>query len=182
MHYICLSIIYHWSLGLRLHFSNAVMNMGLQMLLRDLTFNSFQHLLRGGVAELCCKIIFFFFFLRNYSSIFQSNCTSLPFHQQSTSVSVSPHSLLKGVKFFCVFLQATSHRSWGSVQINSIAQLCLTLCDPMNHSMPGLPVHPKLPDFTQTHVHRVGDAIQPSHPLSAPSPASNPSQHQSLFQ
>ena len=57
------------------------------------------------------------------------------------------------------------------------------LCDPMNHSTPGLPVHHQLPEFTQTHVHRVGDAIQPSHPLSSPSPpALNPSQHQSLFQ
>ena len=53
---------------------------------------------------------------------------------------------------------------------------------PMNHSSPGLPVHHQLPEFTQTHVHRVGDAIQPSHPLSSPSPpASNPSQHQGLF-
>ena len=89
-------------------------------------------------------------------------------------------AILKGVKVYCVFLQATSHRSWGSVQISSIVQLCLTLCDPMNCSMPGLLVHPKLPDFTQTHVHWVGDAIQPSHPLLAPSPASNPSQHQSF--
>ena len=57
------------------------------------------------------------------------------------------------------------------------------LCDPMNHSTPGLPVHYQLPEFTQTHVHRVSDAIQPSHPLSSPSPpAPNPSQHQSLFQ
>ena len=56
-------------------------------------------------------------------------------------------------------------------------------CDPMNRSMPGLPVHHQLPQFTQTHVHRVSDAIQPSHPLSSPSPpAPNPSQHQSLFQ
>ena len=70
-----------------------------------------------------------------------------------------------------------------SDQIRSVAQLCLTLCDPMNHSMPGLPVHHQLPEFTQTHVHRVSDAIQPSHPLSSPSPlALNPSQHQSLFQ
>ena len=60
---------------------------------------------------------------------------------------------------------------------------CPTLCDPMNRSMPGLPVHHQLLDFTQTHVHRVSDAIQPSHPLSSPSPpAPNPSQHQSLFQ
>ena len=70
-----------------------------------------------------------------------------------------------------------------SVQFNSVAQLCPTLCDPMNRSPPGLPVHHKLPEFTQTHVHRVGDAIQPSHPLSSPSPpAPNPSQHQRLFQ
>ena len=70
-----------------------------------------------------------------------------------------------------------------SVQFSSVAQLCLTLCDPMNHSTPGLPVHHQLPEITQTHVHRVGDAIHPSHPLSSPSPpAPNPSQHQSLFQ
>ena len=70
-----------------------------------------------------------------------------------------------------------------SVQFGSVTQLCPTLCDPMNHSMPGLPVHHQLPEFTQTHIHRVSDAIQPSHPLSSPSPpAPNPSQHQSLFQ
>ena len=68
-------------------------------------------------------------------------------------------------------------------QFSSVAQSCPTLCDPMNHSTPGLPVHHHLPEFTQTHVHRVSDAIQPSHPLSSPSPpAPNPSQHQSLFQ
>ena len=70
-----------------------------------------------------------------------------------------------------------------SVQFSSGAQLCPTLCYPINRSMPGLPVHHQLPEFTQTHVHRVSDAIQPSHPLSSPSPhAPNPSQHQSLFQ
>ena len=57
-----------------------------------------------------------------------------------------------------------------SVQFSSVAQSCLTLCDPMNRSMPGLPVHHQLPEFTQTHVHRVSNAIQPSHPLSWPSP------------
>ena len=57
-----------------------------------------------------------------------------------------------------------------SVQFSSVAQLCPTLCDPMNHSAPGLPVHHHLPEFNQTHVHRVGDAIQSSHPLSSPSP------------
>ena len=73
--------------------------------------------------------------------------------------------------------------NWLSVQFSSVTQSCPTLCDPMNHSTPGLPVHHELPEFTQTHVHRVCDAIQPSHPLSSPSPpAPNPSQHQSLFQ
>ena len=70
-----------------------------------------------------------------------------------------------------------------SVQFSSVAQSCPTLCDPMNRSTPGLPVHHQLPEFTQTHVHRVGDAIQPSHPLSSPSPpALNPSQYQGVFQ
>ena len=87
-------------------------------------------------------------------------------------------------------LSVGSHRvghDWNDLaasdQIRSVAQSCPTLCNPMNLSTPGLPVHHKLPEFTQTHVHRVGDAIQPSHPLSSPSPpAPNPSQHQSLFQ
>ena len=70
-----------------------------------------------------------------------------------------------------------------SVQFSSVAQSCLTLCDPVNRSTPGLSVHHQLPEFTQTHVHWVGGAIQPSHPLSSPfPPAPNPSQHQSLFQ
>ena len=69
------------------------------------------------------------------------------------------------------------------IQFSSVAQSCPTLCNPMNHSTPGLPVHHHLTEFTPTHVHRVRDAIQPSHPLSSPSPpAPNPSQHQSLFQ
>ena len=69
-----------------------------------------------------------------------------------------------------------------SVQFSTVAQSCPTLCDPMNRSMPGLPVHHQLPEFTQTHVHWVGDAIQPSHlPLSPSPPALNLSQHHSLF-
>ena len=69
------------------------------------------------------------------------------------------------------------------VQFSSVSQSCLTLCDHTNCSTPGLPVHHQLLEFTQTHVHRVGDAIQPSHPLSSSfSPALNPSLHQSLFQ
>ena len=72
---------------------------------------------------------------------------------------------------------------WQMPQFSLVIQSCPTLCDPMNRSTPGLPVHHQLLEFTQTHVHRVSDAIQPSHPLSSPSPpAPNPSQHQSLFQ
>ena len=72
---------------------------------------------------------------------------------------------------------------FSSVQFSSVTQLCPTPCDSMNHSMPGLPIHHQLPESTQTHVHQVGDAIQPSHPLSSPTPpALNRSQHQGLFQ
>ena len=68
-------------------------------------------------------------------------------------------------------------------QLSSVAQSGPTLCDPMDCSMPGFPVHHQLPELAQTHVHLVGDAIQPSHPRSSPSPpAFNPSQHQDLFQ
>ena len=68
-------------------------------------------------------------------------------------------------------------------QFSSVTQSCLTLCYPINHSMSGLPVHHELPEFTQTHVHQFGDAIQPSQSLSTPSPpAPNLSQHQGLFQ
>ena len=71
---------------------------------------------------------------------------------------------------------------WQSVQFSSVAQLCPTLCNPMNCSTPGLPVHHQLPELAQTLIHWVGDAIQPSHPLSSPSPpAFNLSQHQDLF-
>ena len=69
-----------------------------------------------------------------------------------------------------------------SVQYSSAAQSCPTLCDPVTCSMPGFPVYHQLPEFTQAHVYRVGDAIQPSHPLSSPSPpALNLSQHKGLF-
>ena len=86
----------------------------------------------------------------------------------------------------CTMLQTFFHLHWsqtGSIQFSSVAQSCPTLCHPMNRSTPGLPVHEQLLEFTQTHIHRVRDAIQPSHLLSSPSPpAPNPSQHQSLFQ
>ena len=95
-----------------------------------------------------------------------------------------------GIKLGSLALQACSLPTelsirvmFSSVQFSLVAQSCPTLCDPMNCSTPGLPVHHQLPEFTETHVHRVSDAIQPSHPLSSLSPpAPNPSQHQSLFQ
>ena len=84
---------------------------------------------------------------------------------------------------FSLFHSSIPIQRCPSVQFSSVAQSCPTLCDPMNCSMPGLPVHHQVLEFTQTHVHRVGDAIQPSHPLLSPSPpAPSPSQHQSLFQ
>ena len=92
--------------------------------------------------------------------------------------------VLRALPLAAVLAGAVSEiRATCSVQFSSVAQSCLTLCHPMNRSTPGLPVHHQLPEFTQTHIHRVSDAIQPSHPLSSPSPpAPNPSQHQSLFQ
>ena len=80
-------------------------------------------------------------------------------------------------------LSLSLHYVFSSVQFSSVTQSCLILCDPMNYSTPGLPIHHQLPEFTQTHVHGVGDVIQPSHPLLSPSPlAFNLSQHQGLFQ
>ena len=84
------------------------------------------------------------------------------------------------IKCLCIYNSA-SQQSGITVVVQSFSHVWL--CDPMDCSMPGLPVHHQLPEFTQTHVHRVSDAIQPSHPLSSPSPpAPNTSQHQSLFQ
>ena len=86
--------------------------------------------------------------------------------------------------WFCVhsFLPF-SKSQLSSIQFISVAQSCPTLCDPVSRSTPGLPVHHQLRAFTQTHVHWVSDAIQPSHPVSSPSPpAPNPSQHLGLFQ
>ena len=100
-------------------------------------------------------------------------------------------------EYFCKsFQNVTLFLLWGLVkvfpyawkwnlsphQFTSVTQLCPTLCDPMDCSTPGFPVHHQPPEFTQTHVHSVGDAIQLSHPLSFPSPlALNLSQHQGLF-
>ena len=102
----------------------------------------------------------------------------------------SPFQSLLVFRFLWGLLDVHTGTSWyigtksGTLlQFSSVAQLCPTLWDPMNRSTPGLPVHHQLPEFTQTHVHRVSDAIQPSHPRSSSSPpAPNASQQQSLFQ
>ena len=117
----------------------------------------------------------------------------------TNSIAQTPGQSLR-VELLCVFISHTHrHTSTRGVMceeidvlvylclqfssVSSVAQSCPTLCDPMNRSRPGLLVHHQLLEFTQTHVHWVSDAIQPSHPLSSPSPpAPNPSQHQSLFQ
>ena len=94
----------------------------------------------------------------------------------------SQHQLLKRFSLIhCIFLPPLSKIRCPSIQFSSMAQSCPTLCDPMNCSTPGLPVHHQLPQFTQTDVHQIGDAIKPSHPLSSRFlPAPNPSQHQTL--
>ena len=105
---------------------------------------------------------------------------TLTFHFHALEKEMATHSSVLAWKI--LWKEETSRLQF-SVQFSSVAQSCPTLCDPVNHSTPGLPVHHQLPEFTQTHVHQVGDVIQPSHPLSSPSlPAPNPSQHQSLFQ
>ena len=95
----------------------------------------------------------------------------------SFSFSISPSSEYSGLISFRI-----DRFDLLDVQFSSVTQSCLTLCNPMNHSTPGLPIHHQLPESIQTHVHWVGDAIQPSHPLPSPSPpALNLSQHQGLF-
>ena len=96
---------------------------------------------------------------------------------------VFPILLFSSIFFALITEEGFRISPCSSVQVSSVAQSCSILCNPMNRRTPGLPVHHQLLEFTQTHVHQVGDAIQPSHPLSSPSPpAPNPSQHQGLFQ
>ena len=109
-------------------------------------------------------------FLKNHEAAFHGSPSILYFSQQYKRVLLSlcpcQHWILS------VFF----------IQLSSVAQLCLTLCNPMDCSTPGFPVLHQLPELDQTHVHQVNDAIQPSHPLVSPSPAFNSSQHQGLLQ
>ena len=112
-------------------------------------------------------------------------CPPLCFLMECSLPGCSVHGILQAriLEWVAISFSTNGVSQFSSVQFSSFAQSCPTLCDPMNHSTPGLPVHHQLPEFTQTYVHRVGDAIQPSHPLSSPSPpAFSLSQHQGLFQ
>ena len=115
----------------------------------------------------------------------QTRLKGLSKHHENYTKKASNRQTFKEPKWVLKILNERSN-SEHVVQfssVSSVPQSCPILCDPMNRSTPGLPVHHQLPEFIQTHVHRVSDAIQPSHPLSSPSPpAPNPSQHQSLFQ
>ena len=101
---------------------------------------------------------------------------------KSLLIKVKEESEKVGLKFNIQKTKILASGPISSVQSSSVAQSCPTLCDPMNLSMPGFPVHHKLPEFTQNHVHRVSDAIQPSHPLSSPSPLAPNPPSISLFQ
>ena len=105
-------------------------------------------------------------------------------HHYMNVVPINSHIIYSAISLLGVYPRAAIFQFTCSIpQFSSDAQSCPTFCDPMSRSTPGLPVQYQLPEFTQIHVYRVGDAIQPSHLLSSPSPpAPNPSQHQSLFQ
>ena len=112
------------------------------------------------------------------NSCLLSQCCYLTISSSATCFSSCPQSFPASGSFLTIWLFASVSQS-----VSSMAQSCPTLCNPMNRTTPGLPVHHQLPEFTHTHVHRVSDAIQASDPLLSPSPpAPNPSQHQSLFQ
>ena len=104
---------------------------------------------------------------------------SFKFHGQKNLAGYTVH----GAPVSWIQLSDWIHRLFHASQFSSVGQSCLTLCNPMDCSTPGIPVHHQLPELTQTYVHQADDAIQPSHPLSSPSlPALNLSQHQGLFQ
>ena len=122
---------------------------------------------------------FFLFYTRKASNLYAGQEATVRTGHGTTDL----FQIGKGVRQGCILSPCLFNLYAESNQIRSVAQSCPTLCNPVNRSTPGLPVHHQLPEFTQTQVHQVSDAIQPSHPLLSPSPpAPNPSQHQSLFQ
>ena len=140
------------------------------------------------ISELAFWMIPKYFYLSSLISLkFNSYCLCYKLHSDTASKEFNKMLILQLASMWCLIpfhkFSNTFCTTTHNHQMRSVAQSCPTLCDPMNRSTPGLPVHHQLPEFTQTHVHRVSDAIQPSHPLSSPSPpAPNPSQHQGLFQ
>ena len=135
----------------------------------------------------------FFHFLIGQIFVSMANqtgsCSSHNFFETSwlidTELILCVYNLLKLtlVEKLCGLKIMHVYHCWLSVQFSSVAHSCLTLWEPMNHSMPGLPVHHQLLEFTQPHIHRVNDVNQPPYPLSSPSPpAPNSSKHQCLFQ
>ena len=162
--------------------------------IKNTTETALRRSLKAKVTQLCptlCNPM-------DYICVSVCVCVYCPWNSPGQNTGVGSLSLLQGIfptqglnldlpQCRQILYQRSYERSprrpLSSVQFSSVTQSCPTLCDPMNRSTPGLPVHHQLPGFTQTHAHRVGDAIQPSHPLSSPSPpAPNPSQHQGLFQ
>ena len=136
--------------------------------------------IRNEKGEITTKTIELQRTIRDYYKQLYANVSSVTLAGKSLLMRVGEESEKADLK---PNIQNTKIMTSSPIQFSSVTQSCPTLCDPMNCSTPGLPVHHQLPDFTQTHVHRVSDAIQPSHPLSSPSPpAPSPSQHQSLFQ
>ena len=132
---------------------------------------------RTGLKRLSSSSLFHFFYFIISAPISFSLCSPM-----SPTLFFFPFDVLYQAFIKCSG-KAFVYMYKNIYQFSSVAQSCPTLCDPTNCSTPGFPVHHQLPKLTQTHVHRVGDAIQPSHPLLSPSlPAPNPSQHQGLFQ
>ena len=121
-------------------------------------------------------------FLMGLFAFLVLRCTSCLYILEINPLSVVSFPIIffypEGCLFILFMVSFAVQKLLNLIRFSSVAQSCPTLCDPMNRSKPGLPVHHQLLEFTQTHVHRVGDAIQPSYPLSSSSPpAPNPSQH-----